>query len=59
MTGGVSSVVNKFWPSSMLIAASVDLVYISRRVRRREQNRILFVPLSRTGLQGYKLHISE
>ena len=38
MTGGVSSVINKFLPSSMLITASVDLVYISRRPRRKEQN---------------------
>jgi len=33
-----SSVVNKFPPWSMLITASVDFVYISRRVRRTEQN---------------------
>jgi len=40
MTAGMSSVVKKFWPSSMLITASVDFVHISRRSRRREQNRI-------------------
>jgi len=33
----VSSVVDKFRPWSMLITASVDFVYISRRyIRRRE-----------------------
>jgi len=39
MTGGVSRVVNVFRPSGLLIT-SVDFVYISRRSRRREQNRI-------------------
>jgi len=37
---GVSSFINKFKPRSLLITASVDFVYISRRSRRREENRI-------------------
>jgi len=40
-----SSVVNKFRPSSMLITASVDFVYISRRVSQRECNRICLYAL--------------
>ena len=32
LTGGVSSVVNKFRPWSKLIKASVDFLYFNRRV---------------------------
>jgi len=40
LTGGVSSVVNKFRPSSMLITASVDFVYYSRWSGRRVQKTV-------------------
>jgi len=45
MTGGVSSAVSEFRPSSMLITASVAFVYISRRIRRIEQNIIYLYAL--------------
>ena len=38
LTGGVSGVVNKFQPWSMLITARIDFIYVIRRSRRRERN---------------------
>jgi len=53
MTGGVRTVINNFRPSSMLITASVDFVYISRHSRRREQNSI-YVTVQSVNVEYFK-----
>jgi len=55
MTVGVSNIVNKCGPSSMLTRASIDFIYISRRICRRKQNRIyLYALVSETGITNNK-----
>ena len=47
MTGEVSSVVNKFRPSSMLITANVDFVYTSRLDEKKKTEQNLFICISK------------